>query len=212
MSCAHSLAQTMGKPTQLPAWNVTNASPDLKKIGPFVQLLQMAVLLLADTLEPLNVISDRRLVLLLSKDKVAFLSSADEEEGRLAVAQRRLPDQVLIVRLLRHVRPIRRSLHPNRRNLLLRDQHTCQYCGCTALPRELTIDHVVPLSAGGSSTWENLVVACKRCNGKKASQLVEQAGMKLLRKPREPRTDQGSILFLRYPELRVAFDAFCRVA
>lgn len=172
----------------------------------------MAVLLLADTLEPLNVISDRRLAVLLYKEKVAFLNHADEERSRLALEQRRLPDNVLIVRLLRHVRPRRRTIQPNRHNLLMRDQLTCQYCGTTAHPGDLTIDHVVPLSKGGTSTWENLVIACRRCNGRKGNQLAEQAGMKLLRKPRSPRSDQGSIIFLRYPELRVAFDAFCQIA
>ena len=62
-----------------------------------------------------------------------------------------------------------------------RDDHTCQYCGAT---KHLTIDHVIPRSRGGQDTWENMVVACSKCNIKKANTPLEQTGMKLLREPR----------------------------
>src|ERR1700694_4304881 len=89
----------------------------------------MAVLLLNASLQPLNVISHRRLIVLLTKERVAFLDAAAEQAAAEALAGRRLPDGVVIVRLLRTIHAPRRLLRPTRRDLLLRDDHTCQYCG-----------------------------------------------------------------------------------
>ncbi len=74
----------------------------------------------------------------------------------------------------------------SRRNLFKRDRHTCQYCGRRFPSEDLTIDHVVPRSLGGLTVWENCVLACIRCNGKKGGQTPSQAGMKLLHRPIRP--------------------------
>ncbi len=74
----------------------------------------------------------------------------------------------------------------NRRNLFKRDHSTCQYCGTQPGTSELTIDHVVPRSQGGVSTWENCVLACVACNARKANRTPEQAGMKMRRRPFRP--------------------------
>ena len=73
-----------------------------------------------------------------------------------------------------------------RRNLFKRDHFTCQYCGCRPGTSELTIDHVNPRSRGGTSTWENCVLACVACNHRKANRLPEEIGWKLLKDPVEP--------------------------
>ena len=120
----------------------------------------MAVLLLNASLQPLNVISHRRLVVLLTKERVAFMDDEAEVRAAAALAVRRIPEDVVIVRLLRTIHVPRRVLRPNRRNLLLRDDSTCQYCGVMAPAADLTVDHVVPVSRGGSpDTWENVVIA-----------------------------------------------------
>jgi len=75
----------------------------------------------------------------------------------------------------------------SRRNLYKRDGNTCQYCGARPGTSELSIDHVVPRSRGGVSTWENCVLACVRCNSRKADRLLSEAGMSLLHRPRAPR-------------------------
>src|ERR1700682_5570239 len=125
----------------------------------------MAVLILNASLQPLNVISHRRLIVLLTKERAAFRDAAAERAAAEALAGGRRPEGVVIVRLLRTIHVPRRLLRPNRRNLLLRDDHTCQYCGFVGPASELTIDHVMPMSRGGAGDrWENLVVACKRCN------------------------------------------------
>ncbi|MGA3129532.1 MAG: HNH endonuclease [Terracidiphilus sp.] len=71
------------------------------------------------------------------------------------------------------------------KNILLRDRNTCQYCGEALPPGELTLDHVVPRSRGGNSTWENLVACCHECNRKKGNRLLSEIDdMILMREPR----------------------------
>ena len=165
----------------------------------------MAVLLLNASLQPLNVISHRRLIVLLTKERVAFLDREAEHAAAEALAVRRLPDGDVIVRLLRTIPVPRRLLRPNRRNLLLRDDHTCQYCGHVGSAAELTVDHVVPVSRGGAADrWENVVVACKRCNWRKANHLPAEVGLHLRREPRPLTQEYAHIIFLRYPELKDA--------
>ena len=78
-----------------------------------------------------------------------------------------------------------KRLTPNKRNIFLRDDYTCQYCGCDE-PSVLTLDHVLPQSRNGKNTWENLVCACRPCNFKKANRTPEEAEMPLARKPKQP--------------------------
>lgn len=74
----------------------------------------------------------------------------------------------------------------SRKNIYLRDKHTCQYCGERFEEKELTLDHVTPVSKGGGNSWENLVTSCFQCNNKKGDRLPLQAGMKLLKQPKQP--------------------------
>lgn len=75
----------------------------------------------------------------------------------------------------------------NRRNIYLRDNNTCQYCGVELERPDITLDHVIPRAQGGTSTWENCVVACFKCNSKKRDRTPKEAGMKLLTVPKKPR-------------------------
>lgn len=74
----------------------------------------------------------------------------------------------------------------NNRTLFRRDNHLCLYCGQRFLHRDLSRDHVTPLSQGGCDIWTNVVSACKRCNNHKAGRTPEQAGMELLAIPFVP--------------------------
>lgn len=74
----------------------------------------------------------------------------------------------------------------NRRNIYLRDRYTCQYCGRRPPREDLTIDHIIPRSRGGRSTWDNVVLACLGCNVDKGNQTPDEAGMQLRRPPRRP--------------------------
>lgn len=74
-----------------------------------------------------------------------------------------------------------------KRNVHLRDKYICQYCGEERQASRTGIDHVLPRSRGGLSTWENTVTACHGCNDSKGARLPSEAKMKLLRAPRKPR-------------------------
>ena len=91
-----------------------------------------------------------------------------------------------VVTLLRHDRPRSNSVTFSRRNVFKRDHSTCQYCGQQPGTEELTIDHVIPRSKGGPTTWENCVLACVPCNARKANRTPEQSGMKLRKHPVRP--------------------------
>lgn len=91
-----------------------------------------------------------------------------------------------IVRLLVYDRLPRRTVKLNRRNIFARDNSRCQYCGKKQPLSELSLDHVLPKSLGGKSTWQNLVCACTKCNSKKGGRTPAQAKMKLITKPIKP--------------------------
>ena len=71
----------------------------------------------------------------------------------------------------------------NRREVLRRDGHSCQYCGSG---KHLTLDHVMPRSRGGQHTWDNVVAACERCNARKGDRTPQEAGMPLRAQPKPP--------------------------
>jgi 5-methylcytosine-specific restriction endonuclease McrA len=79
------------------------------------------------------------------------------------------------------------SVKFNRRNIFARDNNQCQYCGKKCPTSELSLDHVIPRSQGGPTTWENIVCACVECNVKKGGRTPRQANMSLIRKPEKPR-------------------------
>jgi 5-methylcytosine-specific restriction endonuclease McrA len=78
------------------------------------------------------------------------------------------------------------TLPCTRKNILIRDENQCQYCGKHVKVANLTLDHVIPKSKGGTSTWENIVSACRPCNQKKRDYLIENAPVSLIRQPKKP--------------------------
>jgi 5-methylcytosine-specific restriction endonuclease McrA len=74
-----------------------------------------------------------------------------------------------------------------RHNIFERDHNTCQYCGKQSERNELNLDHVIPRDRGGPTTWENIVCSCIACNTKKANRTPQEAGMRLIRKPKRPK-------------------------
>lgn len=142
------------------------------------------VLVLNATYEPLSVVSVRRAVLLLLKEKAEIVEATEAylRSERLAVP---VP---LVIRLVYYVRiPYRFSLPVSRRTVLARDRYTCQYCGTQPGKDRLTVDHVVPRSLGGTTAWENVVTACGPCNRRKGNRSPDAAGMPLHSKPYRPR-------------------------
>lgn len=135
------------------------------------------VLVLNASYEPLNITSWRRAVVLLLKGKAEQI----EHNGKVVYGNIPLPT---VIRLRHYVHVPHKEIPLTRRNVLYRDGHRCQYCGCYG--EDLTLDHVIPRSRGGEDTWENVVSACVRCNVKKGNRTSWEAGMPLLRQPRRP--------------------------
>ncbi|MGN6869411.1 MAG: HNH endonuclease [Solirubrobacteraceae bacterium] len=139
------------------------------------------MLVLNATYEPINVCTVRRAVVLLLKEKAEILERADWE---LHSATRSMSRPV-VIRLVAYVR-IPRDTHRRkitRRAVFARDNWTCQYCGARS---NLTVDHVIPRSKGGGSSWDNIVASCAPCNRRKGNALPRQVGMRLLKQPRTP--------------------------
>ena len=116
------------------------------------------------------------------------LSAHVEQEGNQFIHSpnfRLIVPEVIILTRFHKAPP--RTVKFNRRNIYLRDNFTCQYCGCQPPRDKLTIDHVVPRSKGGRSEWENVVLACQSCNAKKGNRLLgKETSMNLHRSPRKP--------------------------
>jgi len=142
------------------------------------------VLVLNATYEPMSVVSVRRAVLLLLKEKAEIVEAA---EAYLRSARIQLPVP-LVIRLVCYVRiPHRLSMSVSRRTVLARDQYTCKYCGTQTGRALLTMDHVVPRSRGGDTCWETVVTACGPCNRRKGGRTPDEANMPVLKSPRRPR-------------------------
>ncbi len=135
------------------------------------------VLVLNASYEPLNITSWRRAVVLIIKGKAERV----EHNGKVVYAGFPLPT---VIRLRHYVRVPYKEIPLTRRNILQRDNHTCQYCGYSG--EGLTLDHVVPRSRGGGDTWENMVTACVRCNVHKGNRTPREAQMPLANPPRRP--------------------------
>jgi 5-methylcytosine-specific restriction endonuclease McrA len=139
-----------------------------------------AVLVLNQNYEPLNVCNVRRAIVLVIDGKAEILEAHDTW---VASASRQFPSPS-VIRLVYLIRRPRPRVKLTRREVFIRDEFTCQYCGRQA--GELTIDHVVPRSRGGVHSWDNLVSACKSCNHRKGGKSLGEARMNLRRQPFEP--------------------------
>ena len=174
--------------------------------------LDASVLVLNKLFMAVHVISVRRAFVLLCKELAEVVSQEDgqfatydfqtwreisefrlknfqyrEEEDdwvRTASTQIQVPR---VIRLLDYEKVPRHAVKFNRRNIFARDNNQCQFCGKRFPTTELSLDHVVPRSQGGVSSWENIVCACIDCNVRKGGRTPRQAHMTLIRKPEKPK-------------------------
>ena len=171
--------------------------------------LSASVLLLNRLYMAVRVVSARRALTLLYRELAEVVSVDDglylsyDFDGWVEVSQakRRFePEQYdwirtvrfqiavpKIIRMLVYEKVPSTSVKLNRRNLFARDQNRCPYCGRRRPTTELSLDHVIPRSQGGTNAWDNIVCACVRCNVKKGGRTPEQAHMKLITLPKRPR-------------------------
>ena len=124
-------------------------------------------------------------------ERVDILAEYDEIV-RSPSTQIRIPSVVV---LKEYVKP-QKGIIFSRFNLFLRDGFTCQYCG---KGDDLTFDHVIPRSQGGTTSWENVVAACSRCNLRKGARTLKQVGFSLDKKPRKPVAEELKAIGRKFP-------------
>jgi len=164
------------------------------------------VLVLNASYEPINVCTVRRAAVLILKNRAEVL-----EKGDWALhAETFTLDRPVVIRLLTYVR-IPRDAHRRkitRRAVFARDRWTCQYCGHER--GNLTVDHVIPRSKGGPSTWENIVTCCAPCNRRKGDRLPKQANMVPSRAPKAP--NPAIFIHVAAPTIPAAWEQYLLVA
>ena len=140
-------------------------------------------LLLSQGYEPIKIISWQRAMTLLTLDKVEVVEQYDTEIRAVSMIVK-VPAVIRLRKAFRrHAKPVKFS----RVNIYARDNYKCQYCARKASISDLTYDHVVPRSQGGLTEWTNIVTACQDCNLRKGARTPEQAGMRLLSRPVQPK-------------------------
>ncbi len=169
------------------------------RVGRAGGLLQSKALVLNRSYLPVHITSVRRACVLLYQGIARAVDATYRtfdfadwcqrepwmDDDRLGVVGGSVPVPRVIL-LIHFDRTPRRQVRFTRFNVYARDGNTCQYCG-RRLPRhELNLDHVIPRSQGGKSTWENIVCSCHPCNRRKGGRTPEQSGIRLLRRPTRP--------------------------
>lgn len=147
------------------------------------EVISARTLLLNSSYEPMRVVSWQKALVLWFQDKVEVLEY-HPVFARSVRSSFQLPS---VLRLKSYVRP--RSMGVIRfcrENVYIRDAFTCQYCGDELPAKQLTLDHVVPVSKKGAKSWTNVVTACRECNQRKANRTPDQANMPLRTVPRAP--------------------------
>jgi 5-methylcytosine-specific restriction endonuclease McrA len=137
-------------------------------------------LLLNATYEPLKVVTWQRAMILLFSGKVEVIEEHDTVVRTVRFSFK-IPS---ILRLNNYVKNKSQNfIRFSRENIYVRDNFSCQYCGDRFAAKQLTLDHVVPVSQGGKKSWMNIVTACIECNQVKSGRTPDEAGMKLKQKP-----------------------------
>lgn len=178
--------------------------------SPTYSALDASVLVLNKMFMAVHVISVRRAFCLLVKDLAEVVTleegqyttydfetwkevsefrsrnfrQAEDDWVRTATTEIQAPR---VIRLLDYDRVPKQIVKFNRRNIFARDGNQCQYCGKKFPTSELSLDHVVPRSQAGKTTWDNIVCACVDCNVRKGGRTPKQAHMTLIRKPEKPK-------------------------
>jgi len=186
-------------------------------------VLSSPVLVLNRVFEPVQLATAKRAFVLLYGG--AALALDEDGEGHGFETWRHLPvresdDRIPIVggalrvprvlHLARYDRTPRVAVRLTRRNLMMRDNHQCQYCLKRPPVRDLNIDHILPRSRGGADTWENLVTACRTCNLRKAWRTPEEANMRLARRPFRPRWTMSAQILLFAPHRFKEWEPFLK--
>ena len=125
----------------------------------------------------------------LSEYRARYFRQEDDDWVRTVSSEIQVPR---VIRLLDYDKLPKQTVKFNRRNIFARDHNQCQYCGKKFPTSELSLDHVIPRSQGGQSTWENIVCACVACNVRKGGRTPKEAHMALIRRPEKPKAQPAA--------------------
>ena len=159
-------------------------------------MINLPVLVLNQSYEPLAVCRAKRAVVLIYQGKAEMLENGAGFIHTVSDSFE-LPSVIRIAHMVK--RPYRQK-KLTRYEVFNRDKYTCQYCGKEI--KQLTLDHVIPRYRDGQHTWENVVSACVPCNRRKAGRTPQEAGMRLIRQPSQPRGDGLFYIPAHYPRTR----------
>ncbi len=188
-------------------------------------MLQASVLVLNRSFFPVHVTNVKRAFCLLYRGAAkavneqyqtfdfqswSELSVAVHKQEELVGLVDRLILMPRVILLTAYDRFPKREVRFSRLNILIRDSYPCQYCGEQLKKNQLNLDHVIPRSRGGRTTWDNVVASCHDCNRRKGGELLEQSGVKLMRKPYRPTAFPFSLL-LSKPNVHRAWIPFLNV-
>lgn len=161
----------------------------------------MPILILNSTEEIVGVVSWKRAISLLFKEKVTVPHGYDDYyQIKTVNGYFKLPTALI---LNSYVKLPYRIASFTRNNIFKRDRYTCQYCGVKLDKGEETIDHIIPRSMGGKNDWKNVVAACYKCNSAKSNKTLQESGYTLLRKPMIP--SKNMLLFYSIDKVRNAW-------
>jgi len=143
----------------------------------------MRTLLLDQSYQPVATISWQDAIVKWVTGKVEIIHEYDDRQIRSTHLVLKMPS---VVRLVNQFRRNKEKVRYSKQNIFARDRWKCQYCNDIFPITRLTVDHVLPRSQGGKTSWENVVAACSSCNSKKANRTPQQAQMKLMSAPKKP--------------------------
>lgn len=141
------------------------------------------VLLLNQSYEPLLIINWKRAVLLSILNKAEVVKEYNSVIRSKSFSMK-LPSVIRLTK--KYYKPKFQKIRFNKKNVLIRDNFKCQYCGKVLEENNFTCDHIIPKCKGGKSSWTNIVSCCSLCNSVKADKKLEDAGMKLINNPTCP--------------------------
>jgi 5-methylcytosine-specific restriction endonuclease McrA len=144
--------------------------------------METRTLILNSWYAPVRTVSWQDAAVLLYLGKIEILSEYDEVVSSPSVSFK-IP---AVARLKHFKKSVRRGVKFSRGNVFARDKFTCAYCSVRGTRKTLNFEHVMPRSRGGRTCWENIVTSCRPCNTAKRNRTPEEAGMRLLTKPRRP--------------------------
>lgn len=153
----------------------------------------MKTLVLNASYEVMKIVSWERAICWVFMDKVDIIEEYEELIHSPSISMK-IP---AVVKYKKFIKPRSRVLKFSRSNIHIRDNFTCQYCVKQISPQKLTVDHILPRSRGGNSTWLNCVACCKQCNIEKANKTPKEAGMKLVREPYQPNQKEALAFTLK---------------